>query len=89
MNIIRICSQLSTRPAIAWPLPTPIVFELLKPICEAITPAIANGMETKQHMKKVRGDNTESDIETMPRTIPAVADPFVGRTAIIMPCGTA
>ena len=73
------------RPATAEPFPMPDVLEPLYPICEAITPQKANGSEIKQHMKPDNGDNTENDMEMIPRTIPAVALPLLGKTPIIMP----
>jgi hypothetical protein len=49
-------------------------------------PKNASGSETKQHVKYVSGDNTESTIETIPRTIPAVAEPLFCAVTNTIPC---
>lgn len=86
MNTISSCNQFSMSPATACPLPTPVVFELEWPICENIMPKNASGSETKQHAKNMSGDNTESIMETIPSTIPAVAEPLFCAVANTIPC---
>jgi hypothetical protein len=82
----RSCGQLSMSPAMACLFPTPVVFALEYPMCENIMPNNASGSEKKQHIKNINGAIIENIIETIPRTIPPVAEALFCAPTNTIPC---